>query len=391
MIKISDKSNCCGCGACMNACTQSSITMMPDQEGFLYPRINEDSCIDCGMCESVCPILTAQHPNGRSKAFAAYSLNEDIIRSSSSGGAFHAFANYILKEGGVIFGAAFNKDYTLHTVKAENAKELLPLQGAKYVQCDTKSTFKEIEQNLLEGKKVLYCSTGCQVQGLKSYLGKDYDNLYTIDFICHGVVSPAIWDYYRNTIETKHGKKITKVNFRDKREGWECNNIRLKFEDESEFVERNNTNAYMKAFVSGLSMRPSCYTCKFKGEHRNCDLTIADLWGAKYQCPEGHHEMGTSLILAHTQHGLDLLEKCKDKLHIVPAPMPASVAFNESLTKPTPQPLMRDVFFSRYKTEDFSTLVNRCMPLPPKAPKSTLMFRIIGKAKSLIKKCIQKA
>ena len=359
MIHIKNKKDCCGCGACFQTCPVNCISMNEDKEGFLYPHVNEKKCISCGKCLSVCPIMNIKKNNGRTKAYAIYAKNKDIVKNSSSGGVFSVLAELFVEENGCVFGASFDK--TWHHVRstiAETKKDIYPLRRAKYLQCDTGQIYNQIKEKLKDGRKVLYCGTPCQIEGLNNFLGKDDENLFLIDFICHGVSSPLIWKEYLN----KFSKKVVNVNFRDKRYGWEKNTICISFDDGNEFVERNTDNPYIQSFLNGLSMRPSCFSCRFKGIHRNNDLTIGDLWGAKFQCSQGYNEQGTSLVLIHTDKGFKLLEKIKDKVHCVPAPMPESIAFNGSIKESTPEPKNREYFFSNFDSSDFKMLVTECIP-----------------------------
>lgn len=377
MIKVEYKKDCCGCSACYVICPQNCISMTRDSDGFLYPEIDKGDCIDCGQCEAVCPIINTSHAQGKSDAWAVYAKQEQLVNESSSGGVFSVLAEAVINNGGQVFGAAFDEKWQLKTCKAETVEELAPLRKAKYVQCETNNAFNEIETLLKAGVKVLYCSTPCQIAGLLSFLDKEYDNLYTIDFICHGVASPKVWQQYIALYETT----INHVNFRDKRKGWENNSVCLTFTDGKEIVERNSDNAYMQAFLSGLSMRPSCFSCKFKGLHRKCDITVGDLWGAKYQCPDGYNEAGTSLVLIHGKKGQQLIDIYKDKLHIVSAPMPASIAFNRSIKESVKEPEKRGLFMEKYKEEDFSTIVQKCLPLEKICSKPSLWNRIIASLK----------
>lgn len=392
MINLSDKTDCCGCGACENACPNGCIVMRPDDEEFLYPVVDESKCVGCEICKNVCPILNHKKSDNKFEALGGYSVDAEAVSKSSSGGLFYSMSKWIIEQGGVVFGAAFDDKFVLRTQKAETLGELSPLMKSKYVQTATGDAYSQIKELLDVGRKVLYCSTGCHIEGLLHFLGKEYDNLYVVDFVCHGTVSPKVWQKYLNRVSEQYAKAVKTVNFRDKRNGWENNNICITFEDGSEFVEPNRENAYMRAFLSGLSMRPSCFNCRFKGENRNSDVTIADLWGAKYQCPDGYNINGTSLALVHSAKGMELLDKCKESLKLVSAPMPASVAFNESLYKSTRCPEGRQEFFEKYETEQFDMLVDRLMPKQTVKSEGktnafvSLLKRVLNKIKRMLKR-----
>lgn len=360
MIAVTNKENCCGCGACLLACPKHCISLERDDEGFIYPKVNEDLCVNCGICDVKCPIKINDAISEKNTLYlAVYAKQEQLVKESSSGGVFSVLAESIINKGGVVFGAAFDENWHLRTHKAESIEGLQPLKRAKYVQCETGMAFIEIKKNLGAGRTVLYCSTPCQISGLLSFLGKRYDNLYTVDFICHGVASPKVWQYYLQSFN----RPVKSVNFRDKREGWENNSICIEFDSGEIMIERNGDNPYMQAFLSGLSMRPSCFSCKFKGLRRNSNITIGDLWGAKYQCPKGYNEYGTSLVLVHDEKGQYLISKNIERLNIENASMPASIAFNGSINQSTPKPAERDTFLKIYKNADFRIVVDGCKPL----------------------------
>lgn len=382
MITLRGKEDCCGCGGCYAVCPQGCISMKKDKEGFLYPHVNEAVCTDCGMCETVCPIINAAVSQGSSESWAVYAKSEELVKCSSSGGVFSVLAETVINDGGVVFGAAFDTEWKVRTRKAESLEELNSLRKAKYVQCETGNAYCEIKNLLLQGVEVLYCSTPCQIAGLLSFLDGKCDNLYTVDIVCHGVASPDVWQYYLSLQK----ETIRLVNFRDKRDGWEKNSISLQFSNARELVERNAQNPYMQAFLHGLSVRPSCFACKFKGLHRACDITLGDLWGAEHQCPEGYNFYGTSLVLVHSKRGQHLMDRCKDKFHRVKAPMPASIAFNGSIQSSLKKPVKREWFMERYQNEDFDTLVHDCLPIEVPR-KVSLRHRIIMKLKRVFTCC----
>lgn len=193
MIHITDKSKCCGCNACVQRCPKQCIAMREDEEGFLYPKVDVAVCIDCGLCEKVCPVINQNVPKEPLQVFAAKNKNEDQRLRSSSGGVFILLAENIIKQGGVVFGARFDKNWEVEHGYAETLEELEPLMRSKYVQSRIGNTYKEAEMFLKQGRKVLFVGTSCQIAGLHKFLRKEYENLLTVDFICHGVPSPGVW------------------------------------------------------------------------------------------------------------------------------------------------------------------------------------------------------
>ena len=259
MISIKDKIDCCGCSACVQTCPKQCIRLEEDNEGFLYPSVNKSLCVECGQCDNVCPMLHGHEPQEPVGVYAATNPDEGIRMQSSSGGIFSLIAENIIRQGGVVFGAAFNEDWEVTHCFAETVDGIARFRGSKYVQSRTGTTYAEAERFLKAGRKVLYSGTPCQIAGLKSFLRKEYGNLLTVDCVCHGVPSPGIFrEYLRSAVQP-----INKVNFRDKRTGWKHYSVTVKSEDkESSGVYHDN--GYMQGFLGNLFLRPSCYGCRFR-------------------------------------------------------------------------------------------------------------------------------
>lgn len=305
MISIIDKKDCSGCGACANICPHKSISMSYDEEGFLYPIINTEKCIDCHLCEKICPIhkhpLTARKPH---EIRAAINENETIRLQSSSGGIFSLLADYILDSGGVVVGAAYTEDWNVEHIVVSSKTELKRLRGSKYVQSQTKNIYKQVLNNLLEGKLVLFSGTPCQISGLKSFLKKEYENLITIEIFCHGVPSTLVYQKYIN--EISKGEPIYYVNMRDKTEGWKQYHFAV-----NNYTVSWRNDLYMKAFLSNLILRPSCYSCKFKEGRCGSDIALGDFWGAKEVHQELDDDKGLSLVFLNSEKGRNLYLKIK--------------------------------------------------------------------------------
>ena len=226
MITINNKHNCCGCSACVQACPKQCISFEEDEQGFRYPLVDKAICVDCGMCEKVCPVLNAGEPRQPLAVYAAINPNEEIRKESSSGGIFTALAESVLDEGGVVFGARFNDQWEVVHAYTESKEGLAPFRGSKYVQSRVGETYRQTKVFLQQGRKVMYTGTPCQIAGLKRYLGKEYDQLLTVDVVCHGVPSPMVWRDYLRDITSDNLPQIASINFRDKSTGWK--NFRLK-------------------------------------------------------------------------------------------------------------------------------------------------------------------
>lgn len=325
MIRITDKHNCCGCSACVQVCPKQCISFEEDEKGFRYPQVDEGKCVDCGLCEKVCPVLHAGEPRKPLKVYGAINPNEEIRMKSSSGGIFTMLAEAVIDEGGVVFGARFNDQWEVVHDYTETKEGLTPFRGSKYVQSIIGDSYKQAKQFLIEGRRVLFTGTSCQIAGLKNFLGKDYENLLAVDVVCHGVPSPLVWrEYLKTIIPSQNGKaKITGVSFRDKSTGWEKFSlvVRGKFDtsvDQFSTLDGNEVilhetlyeNLFMKFFLKNLCLRPSCFYCSAKAGKSGSDLSIADYWGGNYY-PEWNDDKGISLILVNDKKGETFLAPLK--------------------------------------------------------------------------------
>jgi coenzyme F420-reducing hydrogenase beta subunit len=315
MIRLTEKANCCGCGACADICPKRCITMKQDEEGFFYPAVDPARCIDCGLCEGVCPILKKQAPQPvQLKAYAARATEDALREKSSSGGLFTLLAEEILSRGGCVAGAAFDQDLSVRHILGDNAADLEKLRGSKYVQSRMEDTYLCVKEQLQKGRLVLFTGVACQVAGLKSYLGKEYENLYTVDILCHGVPSPMVWEKYLREQEAAHGQKPAAVSFRDKRTGWRRSSISMKFDQGAEYCRPGGADRYMQLFLGDICLRPSCHSCRFKAFPRLSDLTIGDAWGIEKQMPQLDDDRGTSVILVNSEKGQKLFDRVASRL-----------------------------------------------------------------------------
>lgn len=316
-IDIRKKKRCCGCSACAEICPQNCIEMKRDIEGFLYPYVNQDNCVSCGMCRTVCPIIN--HVKGKESIISsciAYYNDEKTRLCSSSGGVFSAFATYILSNGGVVYGALFDESNNVIHSKIESKEELYKLRGSKYVQSNLDGIFHQTKKDLQNDRKVLFTGTACQISGLKHYLKSDYPNLYTIDVLCHGTPSPKLMEKYVLEMEEKTGSFVKNIQFRDKSNGWKQFSMKITFENSNEYLKTFKEDAYMKLFLSNICLRPSCYDCKFKKLNRDSDLSIGDAWGINKTIPKMDDDKGTSIILVHSSKGQELLNSISNNLTI---------------------------------------------------------------------------
>ena len=310
MINIKTKKNCTGCYACYNICPKGCINMEKDNEGFVYPHINTEICIKCNKCEKVCPIL---HPYPRRKfsplnIYASINPNPEIRNISSSGGVFYAIAKTTLKNNGIIYGAAFDKKWNVYHTSVNNLNDIRQLLGSKYIQSNINNAYKEIKDSLKQGKMILFCGTPCQITALNHYLAKKYDNLFTAELLCHGVPSTTVWEIALKEILSQNHinqENISYISFRKK----VPNMTEYKFSIQEGLREYETffyNFPFMKAFLSNLILRPSCYKCKAKQHETESDVIIGDLWNSYNHAPYNDSK-GTSIIIVNTQKGEELI------------------------------------------------------------------------------------
>lgn len=359
MIEIQDKTNCMGCHACYNKCPVKAIEMVEDDKGFKYPNVNKEKCINCGLCEKVCPILNKNKIENKPKAFAVKNRNEEIREQSSSGGMFTLLAESVIKDGGVVFGAEFDESWKLKHTCAENIEDLQKFRGSKYLQSTIGDTYKNVKELLTEGRKVLFTGTPCQIEGLKSYLEKEYENLLTQDIICHGVPSPKIHDRYIKSIMRRYkAKNIENITHRTKVKGWKNWCVRIKL-DNKEYIKSHNEDIYMQAFLQNITLRESCYNCQFKKKNRISDITLADFWGIEKVVPEMDDDKGTSLVIINSKKGQKIFDELKEKIIYKEVDFEKSITDNPSMTASSKENPNRTGFFDDLDKMSFDKLAKK--------------------------------
>ncbi len=347
MINIKEKEKCCGCSACDNICPKNCITMIDDSEGFLYPQVDISKCIKCRLCEKVCPILNNKSEKPFSqKAYLVQNRDPRILNESTSGGAFTALAEYILKENGIIYGAAFNSSFEVVHEGIDNADELCKFRNSKYVQSRIGKTFLEAKTHLDAGRKVLYSGTPCQIEGLKSFLGKEYTNLVTVDVVCRAVPSPLIWEKYKEFRTSEKISLLGKAAFRDKEYyGYQYSQMSIELRDGRKLHYGVESDPYLRAFFSNLSDRPSCYECQFKKRYRVCDITIWDCFDVYKFSKSLNNNKGVTRALVHTEKGNKILQAISEKCIVVEISPDLAVEGVRELVKSVPLNPYRKQFF----------------------------------------------
>lgn len=302
---------CSACSACVSVCPTNAILMLQDDKGFIYPKINEVKCVNCGLCGRVCQCFFGVETSEKEpSAYAVWHFDDKIRSKSQSGGLFYGLAETILNDGGIVYGAALSDDFEVKQIRVNAINALHRLQGSKYVQSDVDNSFKLVIDDLTIGKTVLYSGTSCMIDGLKRLLtqkGIDDANLYTCDLICHGVPSPKIFKDRIANLQSKY--KLTSVNFRDKKFGWNSHIESYHFQDNSTVFEK----FYTEIYYSHLAFRDSCFGCSYsKLSSKVSDITMADFWGIKAILPNIIDDnKGISLCICHSEKGRSLLNRSK--------------------------------------------------------------------------------
>jgi coenzyme F420-reducing hydrogenase beta subunit len=318
MIKIDNKVDCCGCNACGDICPHDAISFKTDNEGFWYPKVDMVKCIDCHLCEKVCPIIHAEELKKNDYkepiCYAVQHKNLESLFNSTSGSAFAGLAEQMYKQDGYVGGAIFNDDFSVRQFISSEKKDLDILRNSKYVQSESQGFYKQVKELLDKDEKVLVCSLPCQIAAIKSYLKKEYENLITVDLICRNINSPKILKKYIEYLEEQFGSKVVYLKHKNKELGWRQLTLKVVFENGKVLYDTKDTSYFTVGFIStSVFGRPSCYDCKFKGFPRISDITIGDFWGAQKAIGEEFdHDLGTSVVLINSEKGKKYFETVKN-------------------------------------------------------------------------------
>jgi coenzyme F420-reducing hydrogenase beta subunit len=353
-FKTNIKEECCGCKACGAVCPVKAISFSIDVEGFWYPEIDKSLCIHCGKCEIVCPcsntfLTTLEDTN---QTFACYANDLKVLEKSTSGGMFSLFSDAILAKSGVIYGCKYDSE--MHAVHdfADDRKGRDAFCGSKYVQSDTKGVFLKVKEKLESGKEVLFTGTPCQVLGLKQYLTRDYEGLFTLDMVCHGVPSPKIFSEYIALLEKKNNEKIEDFKFRGKNYGWSKPTKTIFYSSGKIEQTLLSIDPYNYLYLgTDIIVRPSCFSCKFAGTKRVSDISIADFWGIQEEFPEMVNDNhGVSVLMINSDKGKKLLSVIDPSLYTIKqVPLSSVQRKNQPLNKPMTPYWDRDKFFLDYQ------------------------------------------
>ena len=363
-----DKKDCCGCTACVHSCPVHAIRFENDEEGFYYPVINKDICINCGLCERVCPVSNPQYDNNKDpEVYAALLKRDDERKMSSSGGLFYAIASWIIKEGGIVYGACINSHNQVSHISAETEQELQKLRGSKYVQSSLGDTYKKVREVLQCGRWCYFVGTGCQVAGLKAFLRKDFDKLVTSDLVCHGVPSQWLFNQHVDYLEHKYKGKVFEYRFRNNKTGMGSEIFKLKTKRGKIREITNptyNLSPYLYSFMYDMTSRWSCYECKFAAIPRQGDLTLADYWGAKEFFPELDNRNGISLCVVNNEHGQKIWDAIKDECEYRRSNIIDAAKYNGNLVRTSIPHACRARIYGKIREVGYKTVAEHDFRIP---------------------------
>ena len=349
ILKIGIK--CVGCRSCEQSCPVSCIKLRENQEGFIYPTIDTDLCIECGKCINACPVeKKGLHINKPLEVWAWKNKNSVDLMRSASGGAADSATRVVLQTGGIVYGAAYDDQLVVRHIRVENEEERYRLQSSKYVQSNLDNTYSLVKRDLLDGKCVLYTGTPCQISGLYAYLGGNKNNLYTIDLICHGVPSPKFFKKYVDYQQKQMGEKVISYNFRSKdKRGWGTQYL-LKTKTKTKAL---TLDRYGKHFMDGDCYRECCYQCEYAKINRVGDLTVGDFWGIAKSHPDFYSTKGVSSVFVNTIKGKKIFEKMKEYAEIEVATLEEAMVKQRNLVKASERTISRNSFYNEIDNENF--------------------------------------
>jgi len=348
MITIVDKADCCGCSACASVCANGHIDMQADEEGFLYPAADNIECGDCGICDRVCPVSKVNGDEAfQQKAYVVNNKDETVRRESTSGGAFTPIAQYIIEQRGIVFGAAFNEELGVAHTYIDKVKDIQKFRGSKYVQSDMGNCYKAAKEFLDNARVVCFSGTPCQIEGLKCYLRKEYENLFTVDLVCRAVPSPLVWNKYLAYLKDRlNSSEVVSVSFRDKSKyGYQYPNLLVKT-DSKQYHSGVEADPYMRSFFEGVAVRPSCYQCRFKKRYRVSDFTIWDCFFSEKFDPKLDDNKGSTCVLIHTEKGSVLFDEIKGSFYFKEVGPDEIVKGMREMFHGVPHNSKRELFFN---------------------------------------------
>lgn len=384
-MQVENKTHCTGCSACYNVCPVGAIKMKYDKYGFYKPVVDQEKCTNCGLCEKICPLDKNNSNNyNEPKVFVFQNSNKETLYKSASGGAFSALATQIINEGGIVYGVVWNENIVAIHDRAETIEQLERMYSSKYVQANTNNSFIRAKEDLENGRIVLFSGTPCQIAGLKSYLRKYYENLFTVDLVCHGVPSPLIFEKYKQEFMSKFSidEKLININFRSKVKGWSSSLI-LTTTTTTTISKLAKTDDYMNAFLNNLSINSSCLKCQFNTIPRIADISLADFWGVDNYKKELNDNKGLSLILINNSKAETFVNKyIQDLLEEIP--LEYAIKYNKNISGSSIAHRNRAEFLNKVCIENKT--LKYCVKKYNKTPLHITIYRLLPLfAKSFIK------
>lgn len=385
--------NCTGCAACQNACGVDAITLVADHEGFVYPHVDRDKCVNCGKCAKSCPSLHSEPKAGyvQPEVYAAWNRDTEVRVLSTSGGVFSALAQAVIARGGYVAGAFYNEDFRICHGVISSMDQIPRLRQSKYAQSWVGDTYKTVKKLLQNEKTVLFCGTPCQSAGLQQFLGKEYENLYCCDFICRGVISPKVYEKFLQDMSLDQNTQLQKVHFKNKDFGWNRFSTKLTFQNGDIYHKDRNEDYYMRGYLRyNLYLRPSCHHCQYKTLPRISDMSLGDFWGIGNFDPTLDNDKGTSVVLVNSEKGRSLLAMAQDSLELHKRCIEEVAAGNSCLLNVARPGKYRDLFFKKMDSFRFDELIRMIDKKVHKIPLSSKIRQRLGLLKRRVLKFKQK-
>lgn len=347
-MKLAPENDCTGCGTCKESCPVNAISMTKDSNGFIIPKIDKNKCKNCNICKNKCPILNQKKTEiNNFEYFAAFSKNIDVLKNSSSGGIFYELSANFIRNGGEVYGVTFGKDLGAYYISVDNIENLKKIMGSKYLQSNAYMVFKEVKEKLDNGKKILFSGTPCQITGLKKYLGKEYNNLVTVDFICTGVPSKVIFDTYISHLEKKLNDKFINIDFRNKSKGWYNYSVKIEFEKKSISHSRFFDPLILLQYKN-LSLRESCYNCKYREGKSESDIQLGDFWNIEILKNNFYNKNGISAVIVKTKNGKNLFLNILNCIEYIEVTKDDLIKINKSYSDCKLDITQRNKFFEEF-------------------------------------------
>lgn len=386
MIEIIDKSKCCGCEACASICPKKCIRMEEDEEGFRYPVVDKEKCVDCKLCEKVCPIMVEAKKQvlENPECYAAYNKNDEILKDSSSGGIFSLFAKTIISKNGIVYGVKQSSTYDIKFTRIDNEKDLKELRGSKYLQAKVDNIYSSVKKDLENDKYVLFSGTPCQIAALYKFLNKEYEKLYTVDVVCHGVPSNKVYRKYIDYMENKNKSKVVNIRWRDKVKGWGPNRVTVFFENGKKETSASSKNPFQTGFLNNIYLRNSCYKCIYAKLPRIGDVSLADFWGYDGELKEKNNNKGLSAIIVSTQKGREMFTAIQNDINYHSVTKEYLMSKSRHVYIHPEENNQREKFFKDLETMSFDKISKKYKM------KENILEKYLSKAKRKIKKIMIK-